>query len=169
VVFIEPIARYMTRDLMEEGDGQWTYHYPPPHTEQQIRLGELHQEGRGTELCLLSYGNGYYLCRQVAERLKDQHGIQLRLIDLRWLAPLDETALLAAIAPCSHLLIVDECRRSGSISEALVTLIIEKAATIPRLKRITSEDCFIPLGPAYAATLPSKAQILEAALLLLGK
>jgi 2-oxoisovalerate dehydrogenase E1 component len=42
-------------------------------------------------------------------------------------------------------LIVDECRRTGSQSEALMALFAERAPAVD-CRRITAEDSFIPLG-----------------------
>ncbi|WP_207063790.1 alpha-ketoacid dehydrogenase subunit alpha/beta [Motiliproteus sp. SC1-56] len=168
VVFIEPIALYMTRDLHEAGDGLWTSRYRPPAEARPIPLGQLGQYGKGTELAILSYGNGYYLSRQAA-RLLEAESIALRVIDLRWLAPLNEAAILAAVAPCQHLLIVDECRRTGSVGEQLVTLFAERVSPLPALARVTAEDSFIPLGRAATATLPSRDAIVDAALALLNR
>ncbi len=177
VVFIEPIALYMTRDLHEEGDGLWTHDYVPPAEAKPIQPGEFGQYGEGTELCILTYGNGYFLSRQAAKVLEEQHGIDLRVIDLRWLAPLNEAQLAEVIAPCAHLLIVDECRGAGSVSEALMAMVQEQiqdkrqALDKPALKvkRLTAAESFIPLGRAATCTLPSKESILALALNLLGK
>ncbi|WP_426416326.1 thiamine pyrophosphate-dependent enzyme [Aestuariirhabdus sp. LZHN29] len=168
VVFIEPIALYMTRDLHEEGDGLWSNEYCSADASTAIAVGEFGVEGEGTELCILTYGNGYYLSRQAAKTLREQ-GVALRIIDLRWLAPLDEVALAEAIAPCEHLLIVDECRQTGSISEALVTLVQEQLQSAPKLARLTGNDCFIPLAGAATSGLPSAEGIIDAALALIGK
>ncbi len=167
VVFLEPIALYMTRDLHQPDDGLWTSVYRPPEQASPIRYGALGQYGDGTELAILSYGNGYYLSRQAAEML-EQQGIRLRVIDLRWLVPLNEEAIAAAVAPCEQLLIVDECRRSGSVSEALVTLLQEQHCPA-RIERLTAEDSFIPLGQAATATLPKRDDIVMAALKLLNR
>ena len=59
---------------------------------------------------------------------------------------------------------VDECRRSGGPSEALITLFNEKGG-VP-VSRIASEDSFIATGPAYAATMPSAESIYQAAMAL---
>jgi 2-oxoisovalerate dehydrogenase E1 component len=88
IVFVEPIALYMTRDLHEEGDALWTSTYAAPGEAKPIRLGELGVHGDGTDLAIVSYANGYYLSRQAEKILSEQHGISLRVIDLRWLAPL---------------------------------------------------------------------------------
>jgi 2-oxoisovalerate dehydrogenase E1 component len=167
IVFIEPIALYMTRDLHEPGDGMWSCNYPPPQS-QPVSIADIGLYGDGTELAIISYANGYYLSRQAEKLLSEQHGIKLRLIDLRWLAPLPESAILDAIRDCDKVLIVDECRQTGSQSEALMCLLHEHRGSGIQLKRITAEDSFIALGKAATITLPSRDSILQAALELLN-
>lgn len=169
VVFIEPIALYMTRDLHQPGDGLWASLYPGPGEGIPIAAGEFGCHGDGSDLCIISYGNGYYLSCQAAHELERGHGLNLRLIDLRWLAPLDGPALVEAVAPCRRVLIVDECRRTGSISEALVTLLHEQAAVTQRVVRVTAEDSFIPLAEAAHLVLPDRQQIIDAALNLVNE
>jgi 2-oxoisovalerate dehydrogenase E1 component len=161
VVFIEPIALYHITDLQQPGDGAWTAPYMAPDQDNLISLGALGQFGKGTELAIITYGNGFFLSCQAADELK-AGGIDLRIIDLRWLHPLNAEAIVAAVADCGKILIVDECRRSGSLSEKLMTLLTE-AGRGDAVSRITAEDCFIPLGPAAELVLPSKASIIEAA------
>jgi 2-oxoisovalerate dehydrogenase E1 component len=163
IVFVEPIALYMTRDLHEEGDGLWTAAYAAPGEGTPVRLGEVARHGDGTDLAIVSYANGYYLSRQAEKVLAERHGLKLRVIDLRWLAPLDEESVLEAVSGCSKILVVDECRRTGSQSEALMALFAERAPDA-LVRRITAEDSFIPLGRAATLTLPSRDSIVEAAL-----
>lgn len=168
VVFIEPIALYMTRDLHDLGDELWLSHYLEPE-QGNITLGDVGQYGEGTDLCIITYGNGYYLSRQAEKMLSGQYGIALRIIDLRWLAPLNQPAILAAAMPCNAVLIVDECRKTGSISEALMTLFAEQVAFHKPIKRLTATDSFIPIGRAASCTLPSKESITQAALDLINQ
>lgn len=164
VVFIEPIALYPMRDLHAAKDGGWMRRYPAP--DQSIPLGEVGQHGEGSDLAIVTYGNGRYLSTQAQADL-EARGIKTRIIDLRWLAPLPAEALVAAAKGCKHVLIVDECRTTGSQSEALMALFVEQG--ISSLARHAAGDCFIATGPAYAATLPSKESILAAALNLIGE
>lgn len=166
IVFVEPIALYMTRDLYTEGDKGWAALYAAPGDGVAIKEGEIGQHGRGTDLAILTYGNGYYLSRQAEHILSKEHNVKTRVIDLRWLAPLNEQAILKAIAPCANVLIVDECRKTGSQSEALMALVQEGAKHQPNLARLTAEDSFIPLGKGATVTLPCKESIIEAALAL---
>jgi len=158
VAMIDPIALLPMRDLHTVGDGGWMQHYPEEGRE--ILPGDLGQSGDGTDLAIVSYGNGVYLSEQARMHLEEQ-GIRTRVIDLRWLAPLAKDALLAAVAPCKNVLIVDECRTTGSQSEALMTLFAE--ADLCRTARVAATDCFIATGPAYASTMPSKDSIVSAA------
>ena len=164
VVFIEPIALYMTRDLHTPGDGLWTFDYPSPQNSEPVSLDQIGVYGDGAELAIISYANGYYLSRQAEKILSEEHGLKIRLIDMRWLAPLPEVEILEAVSPCANILIVDECRKTGSQSEALMTLLLEKTGHAPDLKRITADDSFIPLGKAATVTLPACDDIVQAAL-----
>ena len=157
VVFIEPIALYSIRDLHTENDGGWMHRYPAP--EELISLGEVGVSGNGP-LAIVTYGNGHFLSQQAAPILA-KNGISTTIIDLRWLVPLPETELLTALENVEKVLIVDECRKSGNVSEALVTFVSSKTSLPTR--RLTSEDSFIATGPAYAATMPSRDSIVKAA------
>ncbi len=196
VVFIEPIALYMTRDLHEKDDGLWSFSYPEPQTasfsatstapddddikttqtsetgyrlisgvpQSVIPFGQISQYGSGSQLAIISYGNGYYLSHKAAKTLQEQHNIQLRIIDLCWLMPLNETAILEAVKDCENILIVDECRQTGSLGEQLVTLMAEQLESPANIKRLSAEDSFIALGKAATVTLPSRDGIIETAL-----
>ncbi|KTC87853.1 2-oxoisovalerate dehydrogenase, E1 component, alpha and beta fusion [Legionella drozanskii LLAP-1] len=163
VVFLEPIALYMTKDLHETSDNGWLFDYPP--VEQMIEPGEVGVYGEG-ETVILSYANGYYLSRQAAKLLEEKHDIAVKVVDLRWLSPLPTEAILREIAKAKRVLIVDEGRQSGSLSEGLVTMLVEQASNRLKIKRITGEDCFIPLGTAWQYLLPSRDSIVEAVIAL---
>ncbi|MFT4924439.1 MAG: 2-oxoisovalerate dehydrogenase E1 component [Phenylobacterium sp.] len=163
VVFLEPIALYMTRDLHEKDDNLWANDYVTPAQAQPIELGQFKQYGDGTDLCIVSYGNGYYLSRQ-AEKILAEKGIICRVIDLRWLSDIDQQKLVETTSACDKVLIVDECRHTGSISEALFTMISEGSQQQPVIQRITAEDSFIPLGSAAYAVLPSTEEIVNTAI-----
>ncbi|QFU02429.1 2-oxoisovalerate dehydrogenase subunit beta [Halomonas sp. THAF5a] len=166
VVILEPIARYHARDLLEAGDELACGVDPGP--DYRLPVGTLGQWGEGRDLAIVGYGNGIALSRRAAARLADE-GIAVRIIDLRWLTPLDHAALHDRVADCARVLIVDECRRSGSPSEALVTGLVEGGMAGERLARLTAEDSFIALGPAATLTLPSVEGIVEAARALLAR
>ncbi|GAB5508080.1 MAG: thiamine pyrophosphate-dependent enzyme [Rhizobiaceae bacterium] len=163
VVFLEPIALYPMRDLHEAGDGGWLTRYPDPS--ERIGLGEVGVHGEGKDVAILSFANGAYLSRQAQKRLEDE-GVKTRVIDIRWLSPLPEDAILDAVKDCRNVLVVDETRRTGGIAEALMTLLTERTE-LPHA-RLSADDSFIATGPAYAATMPSADAIVTAAKELAG-
>jgi 2-oxoisovalerate dehydrogenase E1 component len=164
VVFLEPIALYSMRDLHEMKDGLATFHYPAPASS-EIRVGDIGVEGDGTDVAIVTYGNGAHLARQAAKLLKDSHAINVRIIDLRWLNPINNKAVLEAASICDSVLIVDECRITGSLSEGLIALFAERGDSQP-VVRIAADDSFIPLGKASTVTMPSRDDIVDACLKL---
>ncbi len=151
----------MTKDLHEAGDNAWLKSYPDPA--ERKALNTIHQQGTGKEtIAIISYANGYYLSCQAQKRLADECDLDVNVIDLCWIAPLPIDPLMKAIENCEAVLIVDECRKTGSLSEALVTHIIEYSQAPPRIKRVTAEDSFIPLGNAWESVLPSQERIVQA-------
>ncbi|WP_323042187.1 dehydrogenase E1 component subunit alpha/beta [Gemmobacter sp.] len=159
VVFLEPIALYPMRDLLDDKDGGWMRTYPP--LGERTEMGTVGLHGDGTDLAIVTFGNGVYLSRQAQADLAAE-GIAARVIDLRWLSPLPEAAMLEAVRGCGRVLVVDECRRTGGgPSEAVVSALT--LAGVTGIARLAAEDSFIATGPAYAATMPSRAQIVAAA------
>ena len=160
VVFLEPIALYGTKDLHADGDGLMASALPSPET--IAPFGEVGVFGEdGTVDCaILTYGNGTYMSRRVAKTLAKE-GLTTRIIDLRWLNPLPMEAVMHAVKSAKSALIVDECRRTGSLAEELYTRLREEGFDAP-LARINSDDSFIPLGPAANEVLISEEQIAAA-------
>ena len=159
VVFLEPIALYPMRDLSADKDGLWMTRYPDPS--ETIPFGTVGISGTGTDLAIVTFGNGTYLSHQALPGIKGA-GIKTRIIDTRWLSPLPKEALTKAVAGCRSILIVDETRHTGGVAEGLMAHFHETAPGA-RLARLTAQDSFIATGPAYAATMPSSADILAAA------
>ncbi len=163
--FLEPIALYMTRDLHDTGDGLWTAPYDPdpPH----VPLGRGRTWGVGTDLTLVSWANGHWMSLRVARRLEQEHGVHCRVLDLRWLAPLPVQDLLREAEATGRVLVVDETRRTGGVSEALITALVEGGFR-GAMARVAAQDSFIPLGEAAYEVLVSEQDIERAALELMA-
>ncbi len=159
VVLLEPIALYHTRDLHDPGDGGWL----APAPSGAAPFGRARVYGSGADLTLASYGNGLFMSLRVARTLEERHGIRARVLDLRWLVPLPMGDLIHHANATGRLLVVDECRRSGSPSEEILARLAE-ASVQAKVARVTSADSFVPLGEAANLVLVSEAEILDAAL-----
>lgn len=161
IVFLEPIALYHMSDLLE-GDKAWTAPYRYAENDNVLELGDVYQHGVGHEVCVLTYGNGYYLSRRALAGLEDK----VRIIDIRWLNPLPINSIIEVTKSCKNILIVDECRETGSLSEELLTRLSERGIEVP-IRRLTGKDSFIPLGSAAYTVMPSEDDIKHAVEVLL--
>jgi len=164
VVLVEPIALYHERHLHGADDGAWL----APLEAEPAELGAprvYHPEAR--DLLFVSYGNGLRMCLRVSRTLERELGVRSRVLDLRWLKPLPFDAVASHVAELPRAIVVDECRQSGSVSEALLSGLLERGLA-ECVKRVTSADSFIPLGQAAEFVLISEAAIEDAARELLG-
>ncbi len=166
-VFLEPIALYHTRDLHQPGDGGWLSPYAGPGhwAQEHVPIGRGRSYGRGTDLTMVTFGNGVPMSLRVARRLA-AGGAGVRVLDLRWLAPLPAEQLRAEAELTGRVLVVDETRHSGGVSEGVIAHLAD-AGYRGQLARVTSADSFIPLGDAAAHVLVSEPDIERAARRLL--
>ncbi|MFG1910925.1 thiamine pyrophosphate-dependent enzyme [Kribbella sp. NPDC048928] len=151
-VFLEPIALYHRRDLHEDGDEQWL----APYAGEPVPIGRARTYGDGTELTIVTFGNGVPMSLRVAARVPG-----IRVVDLRWLAPLPVEDLLREANITGRVLVADETRRTGGVSEGVLATLIDHGYT-GRLARVTSYDSYVPLGAAAHEVLLSE-QTIEAA------
>jgi 2-oxoisovalerate dehydrogenase E1 component len=162
-IFIEPIALYHERDLYQAGDSGWLAAYEPRSrwALTHVPLGRGRLYGSGQDLTIISFGNGVRLSLRAARTLAAD-GIACRVLDLRWLAPLPYEDLLHAAGATGRVLVADETRRTGGVSENVITTLVDAGFT-GRIARVASHDSFLPLGDATAAVLLSEAGIEDAA------
>ncbi|MEM9494405.1 MAG: thiamine pyrophosphate-dependent enzyme [Pseudomonadota bacterium] len=166
VIFIEPIALYGTKDLHEASDGAMAFVYD--EIDGATPFGDVRVDGdvENADLAIVTYGNGAYMSRRAAQRLKAR-GVTTRIVDMRWLTPLPMDAVVDAVGACKNVLIVDECRRTGSPSEEIIAGFADRGVE-KHIKRLNGEDTFIPLGPAADTVLVSEDAIFDAAFELCG-
>jgi 2-oxoisovalerate dehydrogenase E1 component len=165
-VFLEPIALYHERDLYEPGDRGWLGTYA---ADGMVPIGSarLHGAGSGSDLTIVTFGNGLRMSLRVAKRLQGE-GVAVQVLDLRWIAPLPVDDLLAAVSSTHRVLVADETRRSAGVGEGVITALVD--ARFPgRLARVASRDSFVPLGDAANLVLLSEEEIEKAARGLLAR
>ncbi|OWQ51130.1 MFS transporter [Stenotrophomonas maltophilia] len=164
-VFLEPIALYMTKDLHAPGDGQWLFPYPAP--DQALVLGE----GRvyapeASDLVIFTYGNGVPMSLRAARAIEQQLGWQVRVVDLRWLVPLNAGFISGQAADAQRVLVVDEGRQSAGVGEGVITALVEAGLGHLPVRRVCGADTYTPLAGAALCVLPSDNAVLNAALAL---
>jgi 2-oxoisovalerate dehydrogenase E1 component len=176
-VFLEPIALYHTRDALIAGDAGWLAGYPGPAewAASHVPFGRARAYPAGPDgdraahgdLSIVTFGNGVRMSLRAAARLAESR-IRCRVLDLRWLAPLPAADIMREAALTGRVLVADETRRTGGVSEAVLTALTDGGFSGP-MSRVTSEDSFIPLGDAAATVLLSERTIESAALDLISR
>ncbi|MDT8340990.1 MAG: thiamine pyrophosphate-dependent enzyme [Longimicrobiales bacterium] len=177
VCFLEPIALYHEKDLHAPGDAGWLFDYPAPG--EALLPGEVGvypsgiagAEGDGPggpgghgDILLLSYANGLRMSLQAQRILQVEHGLPVRVVDLRWLNPLPFEAVRREAAGAAAVLVVDECRSTGGgIAEAVVAHLAERDHPGP-LRSLRAPDTYVPLGPAADTVLIQTRDVVRAVL-----
>jgi 2-oxoisovalerate dehydrogenase E1 component len=159
---LEPIALYMAKDLHEAGDGGWLTEYPAP--DKALVLGEERvYDHEATDCVIFSFGNGIPMSLRAARTIEKQHGWKVRVVDLRWLVPLNEAAIARHAGECERIIVVDEGRHSAGVGEGVITAITEAGFGAKPLQRVVGADTFTPLAGAAFLVIPSDEQIVAAA------
>ncbi len=123
----------------------------------------VRREGR--HLSVLTYGASLHKAMTAAEQLA-QEGIDLEVIDLRVLRPLDDATIATSVSRTHRVLIVDEGWQSGGLSAELIARIMEQSfyELDAPIRRVCTAEVPLPYAAhlEYAA-LPQVEQIVSAA------
>lgn len=161
-IFLEPIALYMTKDLYEAGDGAWLTAYPAPDQAMVLGEGRVYDEN-ANDLVIFTYGNGVPMSLRAAREIGNKHGWKVRVVDLRWLVPLNESFIAEQAKSAKRILIVDEGRHSAGVGEGVITAIAEAGFAARPFQRVVGVDTYTPLAGAALLVLPGDEDIVAAA------
>jgi len=167
-VFLEPIALYMAKDLHEAGDGQWLFPYPEQGQAMTLGEGRVYAAD-ADDLVVITYGNGVPMSLRAARRIEAGHGWKVRVVDLRWLVPLNEAFIVEQARSAKRILVVDEGRRSAGVGEGVITAIAEGGYGGRPFGRVVGADSYTPLAGAAFLVIPGEDDIVAAAAVLAGK
>ena len=159
---LEPIALYMAKDLYEAGDGGWLTSFPAPGEAMEVGAERVY-DPEASDCVILTFGNGVPMSLRAARRIQAEHGWKTRVVDLRWLLPLNEEAIARHVGECARVIVVDEGRRSAGVGEGIITAISEGGLGERPLQRVVGADTFTPLAGAAFLVIPSDDDIVAAA------
>lgn len=137
----------------------------------EVPFGKARIRREGKDISIITYGNTTYMCLQVAETLKKEKGLDVEVLDLRSLSPLDEEAIIKTTKKTGKVLMVHEDKVFGGFGGEVVSLINEKAFEFldGPVKRVGST--FTPVGfnrILEKAILPNNEKIYKAAVELIN-
>ena len=136
-----------------------------PDTDYTIPLGKARVDRVGRHMSVITYGAMVHVARDAAEVLS-REGVELEIIDLRTLLPIDEETILESVKKTSKALVLHEATYTGGIGGEIAARITEKAFEYldGPVVRLTAPDTPVPFSPPLEeAFLPNKDKLLEKA------
>ncbi len=156
VLYLEHKLLYRMPELREE----------LPEEDYIVPLGKAITRREGENITILTYGAMVHQCLKAAQTLEEEDDLQVEVIDLRSLAPLDHEAITASAKHTNKVLIVHEDTLTGGIGAELAAILAEDLFEYldGPITRIAAPDAPFPYAPALeAAYLPNAEKILAAA------
>jgi 2-oxoisovalerate dehydrogenase E1 component beta subunit len=152
VLFLE--HKYLYRRVREEvPDGDFV-----------VPIGRALVRRPGTDASVLTFGAQVHVALAAAAALEEE-GVDLEVVDLRTLAPLDRQAILASAARTGKVVVLHEAQRTGGIGGEVAAVLAEEAfeyldAPIVRLAALDTPTPYSP--PLEAAFAPSAEKLIDA-------
>ena len=153
VVYFE--HKFLYRRLKEElPDGDWT-----------VPIGKADIKRTGSDISVITYGAMVHLALEAAATLAND-GIEVEVVDLRTLVPLDKERILDSVRKTSKVILLHEDVRTGGIAGEIAAIIAEEAFEYldGPIMRITAPDTPVPYSPPLEEFfLPKTSDIIRVA------
>ncbi len=159
VLFLEHKMLYFTR-----GD------VPEPEEEYTVPIGKADVKREGKDLTLVTFSYCLLQALEAAEELKAEQGIDVEVVDLRSIVPLDMETVLASVAKTGRLLAVHESQSNCGIGAEIVARAYEEAPYLLKApaRRLGMAPVSIPVSkPLEEEILPWKKNMKAAVLEML--
>ena len=136
VIYFEHKFLYR-RHKQELPDGDWI-----------VPIGKADIKRSGKDLSIITYGAMVHLALEAATTLAND-GIDVEVVDLRSLMPLDKDQILESVKKTSKVILLHEDTRTGGLAGELAALIAEEAFEYldGPIMRITAPDTPVPYSP----------------------
>jgi pyruvate/2-oxoglutarate/acetoin dehydrogenase E1 component len=137
----------------------------PPQVGQRIPLGQAKVLREGSDVTLISYSRMVQDCATVAEKLAKE-GIQVELIDLRTISPLDEASLLRSVAKTRRAVVVHEAVRRFGVGAEIAALLHEHLFGDLKapIQRVGANHSPVPFSKTLEAAYVPQPATIEAAI-----
>ena len=122
-----------------------------PDEDYVVPLGRAATVREGADVTVVTYGSTVHTSVEAAEKVAAEDALEVEVVELRTLLPLDEDHVVESVKRTGRLLVVHEDTRTGGIAGEIAMRVSERAfewLDAPML-RVTAIDSPIP----YAGTL----------------
>ncbi|WP_256295731.1 alpha-ketoacid dehydrogenase subunit beta [Haloarchaeobius salinus] len=149
VVFLEPKLIY--RAFRDE----------VPTDDYEVPLGEAAVRREGTDISVFTWGAMSRPTMEAAEELAEEDGIDVEVVDIRSISPLDEETIVESFKKTGRAAVVHEAPKSGGLGGEIASIIQEEALLYQEapVERITGFDTPFPLYALEDYYLPEPARI----------
>ncbi|GAA1094091.1 pyruvate dehydrogenase E1 component beta subunit [Nocardiopsis composta] len=153
VVYLEPKARYWDRRPVDLRAA----------AADDTPVGRSRVVRPGRHATLVAWGAMVHRCLQAAE-LAAEDGVELEVLDLRWLKPIDAEGLAASAARTRRVVVVHEAPLTAGLGAEVSALVTERAfgELAAPVERVAGFDVPYPAGPLEPQYLPTADRILFA-------
>jgi pyruvate/2-oxoglutarate/acetoin dehydrogenase E1 component len=142
---------------------------PVPTSDYVVELGKARIHRPGRDLVCITYGAQVHTAAEAAEELASE-GIEMEVLDLRTLQPLDVEAIVESVSRCHRVLVCHEANPVCGVGSEVAAVIADAAFEYldAPIRRVTSPHTPVPYAPVLEdAYVPGKEAILKAARALL--
>jgi 2-oxoisovalerate dehydrogenase E1 component beta subunit len=136
-----------------------------PDDDYVVEIGKGEIKRAGTDISLITYGATLHPSIEAAALIEQQEGVEVEVVDLRSLAPLDKELILSSVKKTGKVLIVHEDSLTGGIGGEIAALIAESAFEVldAPIRRVGAIDTPTPFAPTLEEYfLPNREKILAA-------
>lgn len=136
-----------------------------PEEEYYLELGKAHTVKKGNDVTVVTFGKMLPRVVQPAVEELTKEGIDVDLINLRTVRPIDYGAIINSVKTTNRLVIVEEAWPLASISSEIAYKVQREAFDYldAPVVRITSADVPLPYAPTLLqAALPSIERVVKA-------
>jgi 2-oxoisovalerate dehydrogenase E1 component beta subunit len=136
VIFFE--HKYLYRRIKED----------VPDEDYIVPLGQARVARPGRDLSIITYAAMVHVALEAAEQLS-REGVELEVLDLRTLSPLDRAAIGETVRRTNKVMIVHEDVRTGGIAGEIAAIVNEEAfdSLDGPIVRLTALDTPVPFSP----------------------
>ncbi|WP_271177463.1 alpha-ketoacid dehydrogenase subunit beta [Leifsonia poae] len=152
VIFMEPKSRYWHKATVETEE--W---------DERLPVGTSRVVRPGKHVTLVAWGAMVSRCLQAAE-LGAEDGVEIEVVDLRWLKPIDADGLAASVSRTRRAVVVHEAPLTAGLGGEVSALITERCFDDLRapVQRVTGWDVPYPSPVLEDEYLPTIDRILDA-------
>jgi pyruvate dehydrogenase E1 component beta subunit len=138
---------------------------PVPEEDYQIPIGKAEVKKQGKDVTVITWSKMVNVALEAARKLAEEHTIDVEVVDLRTLSPLDEESVLRSVRKTGRLVVLHEANKTGGFGGEIAALVMEKAfdALKAPLCRVAGPDIPVPFSPPLEKFyIPDHDQLIEA-------